>query len=280
MTSGLDGEPDQPRPLPPPGLRSSLRSRYLLGSRGPRQELTVALLLGAVGAGLIFLATRQGWAHVRTIPPKPLPASLVTVTGAALVPYADALVLAGLATLAAILATRRIVRRLAGGLLAVTGAALAASAFTLTPASAISAATSNATPETAAAGSVMAGSGAAQGSAPNVAGAASHVTFGAGGWQALVVVGAILMISAGGLVAWRAGRMAVMSSRYDAPTGAARAPSTGPDGPAEPAATALTAGAADAAGAPEPARVDAASAWEALTRGEDPTVVTKRGASA
>jgi uncharacterized membrane protein (TIGR02234 family) len=272
MTSGLEAEPDRPRPLQ--GLRGSL------GSRGSRQELTVTLLLGAVGAGLIFLATRQGWAHVRTIPPKPLPASLVTVTGAALVPYADALVLAGLATLAAILATRRLVRRLAGGLLAVIGAALAASAFTLSAASAISAASSNATPETAPAGSVMAGSGTVQAGAPNVAGAVSHVTFGAGSWQALVVVGAIAMIGAGVLVAWRADRMAVMSSRYDAPTAAGRARSSTLDDVAEPAASAAPARPGRSAGAAEPGRVDAASAWEALTRGEDPTTVTNHTARA
>jgi hypothetical protein len=61
MTGGLEAEQSRPRPLP--------RLRGSLGSRGSRQELTVTLLLGAVGAGLIFLATRQGWAHVRTIPP-------------------------------------------------------------------------------------------------------------------------------------------------------------------------------------------------------------------
>ena len=96
----------------------------------PRQELTLALLLGALGAGLIFLATRQGWAQVRTTPPRPLPASRIEVTGAALVPYADALVVAGLATLAAVLASRRLLRRLTGGLFAVIAVSLAVSAFT------------------------------------------------------------------------------------------------------------------------------------------------------
>ena len=41
----------------------------------PARSSSLTLLLGAVGAGLVFLASRQGWAHVRTIPPKPLPAS-------------------------------------------------------------------------------------------------------------------------------------------------------------------------------------------------------------
>jgi uncharacterized membrane protein (TIGR02234 family) len=270
----------------------------LLRSRGPRQELTVALLLGAAGAGLMFLATRQVWAHVRTVPPKPLPASTVGVTGAALVPYADALVLAGLATLAAILATRRLVRRLAGGLLAVIGAALGASAFTLTASGAIAAATSNTSPETAAAGSVMDGSNTARSGVPNVAGAVSHVTFAAAGWQVLAVVGAIAMIGAGALVAWRAERMAVMSSRYDAPdagavrsaarTGAAAsAPSQPPDGTTEADLSTIAAGTTGRAEATsavgdaddaEPARVDSANFWEALSRGEDPTLTTHRSA--
>jgi uncharacterized membrane protein (TIGR02234 family) len=264
------------------GLVRERGGRRLLSSRGPRQELTVGVLLGAAGAGLMFLATRQVWAHVRTVPPRPLPASTVGVTGAALVPYADALVLAGLATLAAILATRRVVRRFAGGLLAVIGAALAASAFTLTSSGAIAAATSNTSPETAAAGSVMDGSNTVRAGVPNVAGAASHVTFAAAGWQVLVVVGAIAMIGAGALAAWRAERMAVMSSRYDAPAGGTARPVT----PAEAAASAAppepAAGAGLASPEPdddaEPARADSASFWEALSRGEDPTLTTHRSA--
>ena len=288
------------------GSETSLRSGGQPGSlrsRGPRQELAVTLLLGAVGAGLIFLATRQGWAHVRTVPPKPLPASTVGVTGAALVPYADALVLAGLATLAAILATRGVVRRLAGGLLAVIGAALGASAFTLTSSSAIAAATSNASPETAAAGSVMDGSDTVHAGALNVAGAASRVTFAAASWQVLVVIGAIVMIGAGALVVWRAQRMAVMSSRYDAPAVAATRPgrpepalaaepgrtsasdATGQAGETSQAGgstsavgTAALTSAADQADDAEPAAADSATFWEALSRGEDPTIVTHRGA--
>jgi uncharacterized membrane protein (TIGR02234 family) len=218
----------------------------------PRRELTLTLLLGALGAGLIFLATRQGWAQVRTTPPRPLPASSTTVTGAALVPYADALVVAGLATLAAVLASRRLVRRLTGGLLAVLGLSLAASAFTLSRATAISAATANVSPVSASAGSVTDGSGAASGGTPDLAGSAQHVIFAAAGWQAIVVVGAIAMISAGILIAWRAQRMAVMSSRYDSPTNAGQRPAAGQPATSETAS-------------------DSASIWDALSRGDDPT---------
>ncbi len=244
-------------------------SRGLRGRRGgprsARRELLVAMLLGAVGAGLIFLASRQGWAQVRTIPPEPLPASRVTVSGAALVPYAEALVVAGLATLAAVLASRGLLRRITGALLAVIGGTLAASAFTLSRAGAISAANSNVGPATAGAGSVTDGSGSVTSAVPNVAGAAPHVTFNAGGWQALVVAGAIAMIAAGLLIVWRADRMAVMSSRYDSPAGAGQRPEPSTAGP-------------KAAGPSNSGPADSASIWEALSRGDDPTSAAARTA--
>jgi uncharacterized membrane protein (TIGR02234 family) len=279
MSSGLERQAGG-RPPRSPGLRLSG-----LAARTPRQELWLALLLGAVGAGLIFLATRQGWAQIRTIPPKPLPASTVTVSGAALVPYADALVVAGLATLAAVLASKRLLRRLTGVLLGVIGLALGASVFTLTRAGAISAASSNVSPETAAAGSVTAGSGSVSPQVPNVAGTAPHVVFTAAGWQVIVVIGAIAMVAAGLLVALRSGRMAVMSSRYDSPAGAAgrqtyseaavkgRSAGTGPA-----AGTRGPAGAPAPAGTPEWEPADSATIWESLSRGEDPTSAGSRHA--
>jgi uncharacterized membrane protein (TIGR02234 family) len=286
MSSALERQPADPPALRPPGLpwRRPVRLRLSgRGKRSPRQELWLALLLGAVGAGLIFLATRQAWAQIRTIPPKPLPPSTVTVTGAALVPYADALVVAGLATLAAVLASKGLLRRLTGALLAVIGLALGASAFTPTKAGAVSAASSNVSPETAAAGSVMAGSGSVSAAVPNVAGTAPHVAFAAAGWQAIVVIGAITMVAAGALVVMRAGRMAVMSSRYDSPAGAAGSqPTSQPGVTAQPAAAGPSSGAGTAggdwaaAGAGEDRLADSATLWESLSRGEDPTSAGSR----
>jgi uncharacterized membrane protein (TIGR02234 family) len=270
-----------------PGSRPPQSDRRRLsgwGQRSPRQELWLALLLGALGAGLIFLATKQGWAQIRTIPPKPLPPSSVTVTGAALVPYADALVVAGLATLAAVLASKGLLRRLTGVLLGVIGLALAASAFTPTRAGAVSAASSNVSPETAAAGSVMAGSGTVSATVPNVAGTAPHVLFAAAGWQAIVVIGAIMMVAAGILVVMRSGRMAVMSSRYDSPAGSAGRQATGQlTGSGQPAGTGSpVAGPAGgtwaSAEADEGPPADSATIWESLSRGEDPTAAGSRSA--
>jgi uncharacterized membrane protein (TIGR02234 family) len=244
MTSGAE---------PRPGARPQREP-----TAAAARELIVTLVVGAVGAGLVFLATRQGWAHVRTIPPKPLPASDVTVTGAQLVPYADALVLAALGTLAAVLASRGLPRRITGAALAALGVVLAATAFTVSAAGAISAANAGVSPAAAGAGSVTDGSNSAPSAVPNVAGAAPHVTFAAGGWQALLVVGAIAMVGAGVAVIWRARWLAVMSSRYDSPVPDARH------------------GAADQARATGRGS-DSASIWEALSRGDDPTVLTRGG---
>jgi len=238
MTSGTEPQPGAGLPSQRAGIAA--------------RELAAALLVGAAGAGLVFLATRQAWAHVRTIPPRPLPASDVAVTGAQLVPYADALVLAGLGTLAAVLASRGLLRRITGAALAALGAVLAATAFTVTTAGAISAANAGITPATASAGSVTDGSNSAASAVPNIADSAPHVTFSAAGWQAMVVIGAIAMVGVGVLVVCRARQLAVMSSRYDSPAGAAGRGRAEQDRAADRAP-------------------DAASIWEALSRGDDPT---------
>ncbi len=238
-------------PQPRAGLHSSQAG-------AATRELIVTLLVAAAGAGLVFLATRQTWAHVRTIPPKPLPATDVTVTGAQLVPYADALVLAALGTLAAVLASRGLLRRFTGGALAALGAVLAASAFTVSAADAISAANAGVSPASAGAGSVTSGSNTAPAAVPNVAGAAPHASLSAGGWQAVLLVGAVVMIGAGLVVVCRARRLAVMSSRYDSPLADSRH------------------AAADEARATGRGR-DSASIWEALSRGDDPTLLARGG---
>src|SRR5690242_13637249 len=101
-----------------------------------RRELTLVLLAGAAGAGLVVLALRQAWAHAVFTPPKPLPVQDISVTGQQLVPLAGALGLAALACLAAVIATRSVIRRAFGVLMAVlgAGAAVAAAAAVRTPA--------------------------------------------------------------------------------------------------------------------------------------------------
>jgi uncharacterized membrane protein (TIGR02234 family) len=211
-------------------------------SRGssPRRELLGILLLGALGAGLVFLAMHQSWAQVRTAVPAPLPTSVVTDSGQDLIPYGEALAIAALASLAAVLATRRLGRRAVGVLLAGLGLGIVAAVTTGVSASAaLAAAAQNISPATGsgagdAAGSATGGGSSAAAAVPNVAGFHSRAVLTATAWQAMAVIGAIAIIAAGVLVVWRANRLPVMSSRYDAPASAGaavragRAPATGP----------------------------------------------------
>jgi uncharacterized membrane protein (TIGR02234 family) len=227
----------------------------------PRRELLLAVLLGLAGAGLVLLAVRQGWAHVRTAAPRPLPGSNVALTGQDLVPAAGALAIAALASLAAVLATRGLVRRVVGLLLAAFGIGIAAAVSAgITAADAIAAAAGNAGSAGSAgsagtAGSVTAGSaaaGGAQGGAPPIAGFPAHVVMTSLPWRALTLVGAVVVVAAGLLVAWRAANWPAMSSRFDPPERA------------RPRQAALAARRAPAVG-------DTATIWESLSRGEDPT---------
>jgi uncharacterized membrane protein (TIGR02234 family) len=204
------------------------------------------LLLGAVGAAVVLLAVRQGWGRVQTIQPRPLPPSTVSVRGQDLVPAAGALGLAALAGLAAVIATRRVVRRLVGVLLAAFGVAIAASvAMPLTSAQVRSAASgsgaSGAGPGTI--GSTIAGGSAGSSGGSGVAGVsvASHVLMAAFPWRWAVLLGALLVIAAGVLVAWRGATWPVMSSRFDPAPG------------------------------PRPVSADPATLWESLSQGIDPT---------
>jgi uncharacterized membrane protein (TIGR02234 family) len=227
----------------------------------PRRELALLLLLGAAGAGLALLAARQGWARVETAAPRPLPASVTTVTGQALVPAAGALALAALAGLAAVLATRRTLRRVAAVLVAGLGAGLALAVGAGISAADVRAAAAAAAPggAGAAAGSGV-GSTTAGGAGPAAAGPAGsplsgfpgHVVFVSFPWRGVALAGALAVVAAGVLAAWRAERLPVMSSRFDPP---AR--------PAGPKPTVPAAG--------RSRQSDSAAMWESLSRGEDPT---------
>jgi uncharacterized membrane protein (TIGR02234 family) len=261
----------------------------------PRWEYGLVLLAGAAGAGLVFLGVRQGWAHVHTSAPRPLPGSNVTVTGQDLVPAASALAIAGLATLAAVIATRGLARRLAGGLLMLFGAGAAASVlWPISGATAIRAAASSAgltglAGSGTGAGSVTAGgSGGTGGTAP-ISGFLASVTMTGTAWRGLAVAGAALLVAAGLLTIWRSGPWPVMSSRYERPPRPA-----GPQGPVRPGtasggqdqepgagpprtlpASAPVSSAVSASprtGRPRPAAdLSSAAIWESLSRGEDPT---------
>src|ERR1700739_238965 len=95
-----------------------------------KREYTFALLLGAVGAGLILLAVREQWAQALFTQPKPLPVQVINVSGNDLVPLAGALAIAALAGLVAVIATRGVLRGGVGGLLALFAAGAGAAVMT------------------------------------------------------------------------------------------------------------------------------------------------------
>jgi uncharacterized membrane protein (TIGR02234 family) len=208
-----------------------------------RREYALALLAGAVGAGLVVLAVRQAWAHAVFTPPRPLPAQDIAVTGQQLVPLASALALAALACLAAVIATRSVLRRAVGVLLAVLGAATAAAVLASLRASAVLAAARASALSGPLGGSTT--SGAPSGGAVHeivVAGPGQVIMAGAP-WRAAVIAGAIAIVLAGVATAWLGPRWPVMSARFERPGGSR-------------------------GGAPP----DQQSMWESLSRDVDPTV--------
>jgi uncharacterized membrane protein (TIGR02234 family) len=216
-----------------------------------KRQYSYALLAGAVGALVVLFAVRQQWAQAVFTPAKPLTAQVVTVSGTDLVPVAGGLGLAALAGLVAVIATGGRVRRAAGVLLALFGAGAGAAVLTTVSAATVLtvAAGKVASPESAAlsgtAGSTTSGS--SGGSALVVTGTPGHAVMTGTPWQAAVIVGALLIFAAGLATALRGQDWPAMSARYNAP--GAR--------PANPA------GAGRA--------LDAATMWESLNGGEDPT---------
>ena len=224
-----------------------------LGGLSAKREYVLALLAGAIGAGLILLAVRQRWAEAVFTEPKPLSSQVISVSGADLVPLAGALALAALAGLAAVIATRGVLRRVAGVLLILFGAgAGAAVTASVTAATVVSVAASKvASPESAAvsgtAGSTT--SGGSSGHSFVVSGSAGHAIMSGTPWHVAVLAGALLIFLAGLLTVVRGPDWPVMSARYDAPAGQ-RADGT----------------------RSEPGRaLDAATMWESLNGGQDPT---------
>jgi len=197
----------------------------------------LVLLAGAVGAGLVVLAVRQAWAHATFTPPRPLPAQDIAVTGQQLVPLASALALAALACLAAVIATRSVLRRAVGVLLAVLGAATAVAVLASLRASAVLTALSGPL-----GGSTT--SGAPSGGAVHeiVIAGPGHVILAGAPWRAAAIAGAVAIVLAGVATAWRGPRWPVMSARFERSS-------------------------------PKRRRgTDSASMWESLSHDVDPTV--------
>lgn len=225
------------------------------GTSGAKREYGLTLLAGAAGAALMLFAVREHWARAVFTPPKPLTEQVVNVSGADLVPLAGALAIAALAGLAAVIATRGVLRRAAGVLLALSGAGAGAAVLTVvTAGTVVSVAAGKVASPGAAAVSGAAGSttsGTSGGGALVVAGTAGHAIMTGTPWRIAVLLGALLVFLAGLLTALRGTRWPVMSTRYDAPGQAAGTPRAGHR--------------------PVSGPRDSASLWESLSGGADPT---------
>ncbi|MGR8011128.1 TIGR02234 family membrane protein [Streptomyces hypolithicus] len=178
-----------------------------------RRSLAVALLLGALGAAVVLLGSGRTWAEGATAVgggSVPLDVQGQDVTGAP-----AALAIVGLAALVAVLAVRRAGRLLVSALLALSGAAAAATAF--------AGASGRAALDEKAAGMT--------GDTSATAAALTHTA-----WPYVTAAGGLLILLAG-LLALRYGRSwPAMSGRYerDGTPRARKAPAApAPDRPEE-----------------------------------------------
>jgi Tryptophan-associated transmembrane protein (Trp_oprn_chp) len=236
-------------------------------------ELAAVLISGAAGAGAALLATRQALASVIVRAPSPLPDTVRAVIVQDVRPAGPALAVAALASLAAVLATRGVLRRLTGLITVTLGAGLAVIAAGPVTVAAVLAAAGRAGTSPAsgagagtAAGSVTAGNGAAP-PPGSIGGFPVHVVLGGTGWRVLMIVGAVLIAAAGVAVMARASHLPVMSGRYDRQ---ARRRGAGVQAAGSTTAGSTATGSATAAGT-RAGGTRAGSMWEALSAGSDPT---------
>ena len=189
------------------------------------REFTVALVLDLLGAGGALLVSLRAWQTLRVNRPAPLHDVELAVNGRVVDSAPTALALVALAGVVAVLATRGVARRVVGGVLALAGAGLVWRAVSASSALG-----------DAQARSLLAD----HRSSVDLTGLHPTVTTHPA-WPVLTVVCGLMVLAAGGLIAWRGARWQAMSRRYEAP-----------DPAQESARTATT-------------------MWTALDRGEDPT---------
>lgn len=166
-----------------------------------RRELAAAALLGAAGAGLAAGLTGRTWATVTVRGGPDLVPSVQHLTGKSLSGGIAALGLAGLAGIAALLATRGWARTGVGVLLTAFGVLIAVlSPLAVRHAHVVSAAADR----------------------TNLTRLTGDLTVHVGGWWIAALAGGILLAAAGLLTVVRGRRWPGMSARYDRPGTAPR----------------------------------------------------------
>jgi uncharacterized membrane protein (TIGR02234 family) len=178
----------------------------------------LALLLEVLGAGGALLVSTRTWQTVTTPRPAPLHDDVLQVSGRTVDAAPTALALVALAGVVAVLATRGVVRRIVGAVLALTGAGLVWRAIASSGAMSVGRART------------LVGEHRAT---VDVSSVVPRVDAHAA-WPVLTLVCGLLVAASGALIAWRGHRWQAMSARYEAQP-------TGPVDPAKAAATLWTA---------------------------------------
>ena len=171
-----------------------------------RRYAAFALAIGleVVGAGLALLISLRDWQTVTTGRPGRGP-DVLDLNGRTVDSASTAIALVALAGVVAVLATRGVLRRVVGGLVAVAGAGLVwRAALALSPVSA------------ARARSLVASHHQTVSTSGTVPRVAVHSV-----WPVLSLLCGVLVLAAGALIAGRGHRWQVMSARYEAAPDAA-----------------------------------------------------------
>ena len=217
----------------PPAGTSGVPSGVPSGGR--RRDRLICALAALAGSGLVLLAAGRTWVTAR---PGDVPGvTAVHAAGSQVAPAASALALTAAAAAVALLVTGRIGRRLAALVLLLAGLGVA-----------VTAALVAADPAGAAEGVVAGATGRTGGAPP-----ATTLS----GWVWLALAAGLLVAGCGGYALLRAASWPAPGRRFETASAGSGPASTPPaeDGPPTPT---------------EP-RPDAIGAWDALSRGDDPT---------
>jgi uncharacterized membrane protein (TIGR02234 family) len=188
------------------------------------RTFAAALAAQIVGAAAVLLIATREWQTITTVRQHPFADDVVGVSGRTVDGAVTALALVALAGVVAVIATKGTVRRVIGALVALSGLVTLARIVLAMPAVSDSRARDL-----------------VHAAHPQVAGPPQVATHPI--WPVLSLVAAVLVVAAGALIAWRGGRWAALSARYER-----------------------------AEVDPEQSRARAdASMWTALERGDDPT---------